>query len=286
MSIKLTLSSYSFSGYKGKKKVNMLTAIPLAKKLGFNAVELVDDNKKPYFMKKADAKKIAQKAAEYGLEISSYTFSADLLRGSGGNIDKEIKRVCKQISLAKIMGAKQVRHDIINNVNEGQSYDSVLPQLIKGAKAITEFGAMQNIKTSCENHGFYFQDMEKIRALIEGVNNPNFHLLADIGNFYCGDINAEEAFTKLAPFIGYVHAKDFIIKTKLNDNDKGYFKSRGGKFLKGATIGTGNVPVKECIKILTQHKYNGYICIEYEGTEDPIQGILTSKRYILNCLNK
>ena len=49
--------------------------------------------------------------------------------------------------------------------------------------------------------------------------------------------------------------------------------TRGGNFFKGAIIGCGVVPVKQCIRILKRAGYDGYLSIEFEGSEDCIYGI-------------
>ena len=60
--------------------------------------------------------------------------------------------------------------------------------------------------------------------------------------------------------------------------------TRGGNFFRGSIIGQGDVPVKQCIRIMKRAGYDGYLCIEFEGKEDCIlgieQGYATLKRYI------
>ena len=51
--------------------------------------------------------------------------------------------------------------------------------------------------------------MEK---LINTVNHPNFGWLCDMGNFLCADEDPAKSCGKAAPYVFYVHAKDFIVK--------------------------------------------------------------------------
>ena len=49
--------------------------------------------------------------------------------------------------------------------------------------------------------------------------------------------------------------------------------SRGGNYLRGAIIGQGDVPVRQCINTLKRAGYDGVLSIEFEGMEDPLKGI-------------
>lgn len=96
-----------------------------------------------------------------------------------------------------------------------------------------------------ENHGFFFQDVDRVESLVTRVGHPNFGLLFDMGNFLCGDVEPSAALGRLAPFVRYVHAKDFIVKEGAGARPgRGFFRSRGGRYLRGTIIGHGEVPVR------------------------------------------
>ena len=60
----------------------------------------------------------------------------------------------------------------------------------------------------------------------------------------------------------------------------GFFKTRGGNFLRGAVLGHGNVPVYQVLNIIKDAGYNGYITLEFEGHEDAV----TACKWGLNTL--
>ena len=125
-----------------------------------------------------------------------------------------------------------------------------------------------------ENHGFFCQDSERVEKLVNSVANDNFGLLCDMGNFLCADENPVDAFSRVAPNAFYCHAKDFHVKSGMgSDPGEGFFKSRAGNYLRGAIIGHGDVPVVQCLSILKNAGYDGYIAIEFEGLEDCEKGI-------------
>ena len=49
--------------------------------------------------------------------------------------------------------------------------------------------------------------------------------------------------------------------------------TRGGNYLRGAIIGHGDVPVLQCLRVIKNAGYNGYITVEFEGMEDCLKGI-------------
>ena len=107
-----------------------------------------------------------------------------------------------------------------------------------------------------------------------GVADSNFGVLIDIGNFCCVDENSANAVGRLAPFAKHVHAKDFHIKSGNGLNPgEGFFKSRGGNYLRGSIIGHGDIPVYQCINILKDKGYDGWISVEFEGLENCEKGI-------------
>ena len=45
-------------------------------------------------------------------------------------------------------------------------------------------------------------------------------------------------------------------------------KPRGCNCLKGTTVGQGIVPVAQCLAILKRAGFDGFVDVEFEGTED------------------
>jgi sugar phosphate isomerase/epimerase len=135
-----------------------------------------------------------------------------------------------------------------------------------------------------ENHGFFVQDSRRAEKLVNRVAHDNFGLLVDMGNFTCADEDPVTAVGRVAPYAFYVHAKDFHIKSGQGQNPgTGFFRSRGGAYLRGAVIGHGDVPVKQCLDALRAAGYDGYVSLEFEGMEENQKaiaiGLENLKRY-------
>lgn len=281
--MKISVSSYSFDRLMASGAMTQLDCIFKAKEIGFDAIEFVDIYAPDGMTKEDYAKMLGEECKKENLPISSFTFSADFLTGSDGNTQEEIERVKKMVDIAEILGAKLIRHDAARG--DGRPFDVVLPILADSCREVTVYAQTKGIRTTVENHGYFCQDSDRVEKLFLSVAHPNFGLLTDMGNFLCADEAPEKAFGRVAPYAFYVHAKDFHVKSAMQPNPgKGFFPSRSGNYLRGAIIGHGNVPVMHCIKALKKANYDGYLAIEFEGMENPIEALTISldnlKRYI------
>ncbi|MCR5523163.1 MAG: sugar phosphate isomerase/epimerase [Clostridia bacterium] len=271
--MKIGVSSYSFQQLISDGKETQLSVIKTASDMGFDGIEFTDLDVPEGMTEKEYAGIIKQECDKYSLPVISYTIGANLL------LPGEVERVCKKLDVAAILGAPTLRHDAAWGVLPEESrsfsgFDTVLPALIKGCKEITAYAKTLGITTMVENHGTFCQESDRVERLITGVNDPNFGVLLDIGNFNCADENSAAATGRLLPYIKHVHAKDFHIKSGNSfDPGEGFFRSRGGNYLRGAIIGQGDVPVYQCIRNIMSSGYDKFVSIEFEGMENCLKGI-------------
>lgn len=285
--MKISVSSYSFSQLLNSGERTQLTLIELAKEMGFDAIEFTDLCPPEGITEEEYAKQIKAESERVGLPVSSYTVGADFINAQ--NIEDEIARICRKVDTASILGVNVMRHDATSgfkgNEAKYKGFDQALPLLIKGCKAVTDYAKRHGIETCVENHGFFSQESLRVEKLVNGVADENFGLLIDIGNFACADDPSPVAVGRLAPYAKYVHAKDFHIKSGNAINPgRGFFRSRGGNYLRGAIIGHGDIPVMQCLSILKNSGYDGYVSIEFEGMENAVDGISTGLENLRNML--
>lgn len=277
--MKLSVSSYSFQQLIRAGKMTQLDTVKAAHDLGLNAIEFIDlcpefgkpatiDEQKEY------ARLIRAEADKYGMDVNAYTIGANLYR-KGEDADREVERLCGQLDVANILGAKVMRHDVCSvygKDGDSRSFIMMLPTLAENARRVSEYGASLGIRTCSENHGTVAQDSYRVEMLFSAVAHDNYGLLVDMGNFACVDEDSATAVSRVAPYAVHVHAKDFIFHDFEEDHPTGYH-TRGCRRLVGCAIGEGNIPVKRCLAILKKAGYDGYVSIEYEGPNDCIEGI-------------
>lgn len=292
--MKISVSSYSFSQCFGDKRLTQFSCIAKAKEMGFDAIEFCEIIPHDGSTREEYAVKLGEEAKRLSLPVSNYTFGADFINGSNGDTQKEVDRVKKEIDIAVLVGATSVRHDATSGFEQSKrkyrGFDAALEIIAPACRAVSEYAATKGVKTMVENHGFFCQDSDRVEKLVNAVACENFGTLADMGNFLCVDENPASAFSRVAPYVFYAHAKDFIVKSAMEPNPgDGFFRSRSGNYLRGTVVGHGNVPVKQCLTILKNALYDGYIAIEFEGVEDAIVGLgiglANLRRYIAEVSN-
>lgn len=272
--MKYSVTTYSFSKLIREEKYDQFTLIEKVKEMGFDAIEFTDLATPDNMTETEFAAKLAEEAYRCNLEISNYTVGADLINGCDGNTEKEIERLMKKVDVAEVLGAKGMRHDagwgFKDERKNYMGFDEALPIFINGCKKVTEYAQTKGIQTMIENHGFFCQESQRVEKIVCGVGNKNFGMLLDCGNFLCADENPVQAFGRLVNYVKYVHAKDFFVRSGMGyDPGMGFFKTRGGNYLRGTIIGQGDAPVKQCISIIKNSGYDGYLSVEFEGIEEP-----------------
>ena len=274
--MKIGVSSYSFQQLINSGEETHLSIISKAKEMGFDGIEFIDLKVPEGMTEEEYAYELRAESDKVGIPIIAYTIGANLLCDEG--LDAEVERICKKIDIAHILGAKVLRHDAAWGMPEAlknhAGFEQILPVLTEGCKRVTEYAKSKNIVTCIENHGFFCQESNRVAKIVTSVADENFGVLIDMGNFCCADENSAIAVGNLAPYAKHVHAKDFHIKNgnALNPG-KGFFKSRGGNYLRGSIIGHGDIPVFQCLSILKSSGYDGWVSVEFEGLENCVEGI-------------
>lgn len=269
--MKIGVSSYSFMQLLRAGLHTQFSILLLAASLGFDGIEFTDLTPPEGTTEEKYALLLKEEAARCGLKIISHTVGANLL---SADPEAEIKRLCHKIDIAQLLGVPLLRHDAYfafpKNAPAEADFNYYLPRIVKMFRQVTEYAQSRGIKTCTENHGLICQDPERVEAIMKGVDSPNFGWLVDIGNFLCADCAPLTSVKIAAPYAFHVHAKDFHL---WDTAQEGAFASRGGKYLKGATLGEGIVPVKDCLHTLFSAGYNGFVSVEFEGSEPVIPAL-------------
>lgn len=272
--MKTCVSSYSYGGYASEEKLGMLGIIDHAKSVGFDGIEFVEGAWQNDPRRVSEMREHCEKV---GITPVAYLTGADFLNNGSADGKEEIARLKGLVDMAATLGVSLMRHDVTGGIRTrkyGIGYDDVLPVLAERIREVTEYAAEKGIRTMTENHGFFSQDANRVEKLINAVGHPNFGALVDMGNFLCADENPNISVGIMAPYAFHVHAKDFFVKSGLEPNPgDGWFRSRGGNYLRGAIIGHGDARVAQSIGTMVRSGYDGYITIEFEGMEDNLRGI-------------
>ncbi len=287
--MKFSVSTYSLGSLKETEGVKEIDLIKIAKEIGFDGVEFAEIHPEKNQDKKEYAALLKAECEKVGITPVQYSIGADFIYGCDGDLEKEIDRLKYEVEVAEILGVSGMRHDCAhgfkNDEKKYNGFQDALPRIVKGCAAVTEYAKTKGIRTMTENHGFFSQDSDRVEQIVLGVKNDNFGLLLDMGNFLCADENPVNAFGRLINYAVFIHAKDFHIKSGNNiAPTDGFFKTRGGTYLRGAVLGHGDVPVFQCLSLAKNSGYDGFVTLEFEGVENArigcSWGLNTLKKYL------
>jgi sugar phosphate isomerase/epimerase len=231
---------------------------------------------------------IRNKAESAGVTLSNMAIGANFFTDDQSELEAEVKRVKAHVDLADQLGIKLMRHDVVAHAglqgDDTPLFEKALPSIVTAAKEIAQYAAAKGITTSLENHGFFVQAADRVRRIIHAVDEPNFKTTLDVGNFVCVDEDPTVSVPQNLPYAMVVHFKDFYIRPADQNPGDGWFRSRGGKYLRGAVVGNGDLDLRSVAKSIKESDFSGYASIEFEGWEDCLlgcsRGVANAKRLL------
>jgi sugar phosphate isomerase/epimerase len=128
----------------------------------------------------------------------------------------------------------------------------VAAQVIATIESLLPDAVEHGVTLALENHGGITATPKQLLHLVKSVNAPQggFGVNLDTGNFHGEDPYAEVA--ELAPYAVNVQVKTEITR-------------KGGK--------EEPADLARIVSILREAKYSGYVVLEYEADEDPMEAI-------------
>jgi len=169
--MKIGVSSYSFSKYIKEKKCSYTDICDIAKNLGYDGIEFVGLRNEswgftadPFEM----AREIKAHCEKIGLEIVAYTVGANLV---GDGADAVVEELKESVRIAAKLGAPVMRHDVCYKLRDSHlyGYEEAIEEMVPRIREVTDYAASFGIKTCTENHGFIFQEPERVEELILAV---------------------------------------------------------------------------------------------------------------------
>ncbi|MBR1585077.1 MAG: sugar phosphate isomerase/epimerase [Clostridia bacterium] len=281
--MRIGLSSYSLDREIQSGRMDVGAAIEWAARHGAECMELVPfafrfDDPDTGRIDEEKIRGVRRQARDAGIPLVNYSVLADFCR-EGEALEKEIARVKHEVDIAAALGVPRMRHDVSGfrrpqAQNTAADFDRWLPVMADAAREVTRHGRQVGVNTLIENHGFFANGCDRVERVLRLVNDENYGLLLDTGNVVCVDEDAQVAAAQLAPLTRMVHLKDFYIRTRdpgdstQFDCAGSWFRSRGGKYLRGAILAQGDLDIYAVLRSLKAAGYDGDIAIEFEGLED------------------
>jgi len=159
--------------------------------------------------------------------------------GADAARQKTVDNHKKWVDAAKFLGCHSIR---VNSHGEGIDDAEKAKNCVKGLTALSTYAADQHINVIVENHGGLSSNGAWMAKVLKDVSLDNCGSLPDFGNFHGYD--RYKGLNELMPYAKGVSAKS-------RDFDKD-----------GNEVQTD---FRKALKIVLEHKYHGWVGVEYEG---------------------
>jgi L-ribulose-5-phosphate 3-epimerase len=253
----LSCENWSYRDLIRAGKLDPLTIPAFYKEQGIPGISYND-----MFFKTVDDAYIDQvKAAVHqaGRVVTSYIIEGNLAMADESKRTAQVEADKTKMRAAKRLGAPVVRINV-GNTGAEQADDTLgVERVIKiFNEQLVPLAKQLNIKISIENHGGVSKTAANVVRIIKGTDSKWVGALVDFGNFPA-DVRYDEV-ALAAPYAFVTHVKVNVF------DDKGE---------------AAEYDFPRVLGIMKKNRYKGPISIEYEGKDDPVEGVRKTKALIL-----
>jgi sugar phosphate isomerase/epimerase len=224
-----------------------------ADKMGYAGIEIrgvrgeMDLTKVPELQgsRLAEAKK---DLAALGLVVTDLGASAHMHEKDPAAREQQLDEGRRFIDLAHAMGVKYVRV-FGNEIPKGEPKEEVMKRIVAGFQELAEHAKPAGVTVLIESHGD-FTSSPDLRDILTRVGSESFALLWDAHHtFVAGHEQPADTFAQLGKWMRHTHLKDSV---------------PAGADRRYVLTGTGDVPVKEQVRVLAKGGYAGFYSFEWE----------------------
>jgi sugar phosphate isomerase/epimerase len=284
--MKLSVSTYSLARWRRENNKTLEDTIDAIADLGVPAIEFSGLDEKATMDPVRRAGVLRKRCTKRGLKVVGYSTSAELLVPPRQQREA-IDRLKHQVDIAAAFGVPSMRHDVTRGFGEHskgvkspKTFDGAVKIVVPAIREVADYAQTKGVRSSLENHGFYMQESRRVEKLIKAVKHPNYGLTLDMGNFLCVNENPVNAVKRLAKYAQMAHVKDFHVRPKSTVPPTGWFNTPTSIALRGAIVGHGVIDVPKQIELLKRAGYDGFLSLEFEGMEEPLNAVRLGLEYL------
>lgn len=237
------------------------TILDQASQLGYSALELrglvaeMDLPKSPQFTG-AKLKESLKDLAALELKISDLGASSKLGESDPVKRAAQLDEAKRFIDLAHELKSPYVRV-FGGKLLKGQTMEDATERIIAGFRELHEHAKGGGVTLLIESHD-EFTTSASLLKILKGANLPTAAFLWDAHHtIVAGHEQPAETYRQLGKYARHTHLKDSR-PPQAGKKDRRY-----------VLTGTGEVPVKETVKVLAANGYRGYYCFEWEKRWHP-----------------
>ena len=212
--------------------------------------------------------------AKTGRRLSGLSLSNNFNQADPHELRTQIETVKQWIGVGADLAAPVMRifGGHLKDRYDPQACGEARQHVLDALREVVEVAEDRGVVLALENHGGMPCTGEEQVAVIQEVGSEHLRATVDVGNYMsCGQeghIGTQIA----APFAAYVHFKDFH---KVIDE-----RALWGWQARPATVGQGDVDLPACLAALKAAGFDGFVALEYEGTDDEALGVPQSVEFM------
>jgi sugar phosphate isomerase/epimerase len=191
--------------------------------------------------------------AALGLVVTDLGASARMHEKEKAARDKQLDEGRRFIDLAQAMGVPYVRM-FGDKLPPEEPKAEVMKRVVEGFQQMAAHAKSAGVTVLIESHGDFTRSSD-LDAIFKGVGSDAFLLLWDAHHtFVAGQEQPADTWKSLGKYVRHTHLKD----SKPEGAERRY-----------VLTGSGEVPVKEQVRVLAQAGYKGFYCYEWEKKWHP-----------------
>ena len=260
---KMGLAGYSLRKYLDLKmpanpRMDLLRFAEFAAKHGCDAIEPTSY----YFPDTSLPAVIALKnhCARLGIEITGSAVGNNFCQPDEKKRQEQIQLVTDWLDRVSLLGGRTLRV-FAGGTPKDITEEQCRKWTIDCLKAACEHAAKVGVYVALENHGGITATAEQLISLVKAVDHPWFGVNLDSGNFKTED--PYQDLEKLAPYAVVTQFKSEI-------QPKGQPKQKAD--------------YNRLVSILRKANYSGYVILEYEAADEPLEAIPVELKAIAKSL--
>jgi sugar phosphate isomerase/epimerase len=222
------------------------------------------------------ADRVRAALSKTGLTLSGFSLGNDFNEEDPAKFKAQVDSVKEWIRVAAELHAPVSRifggHLPPKQRNDPSAKAKGVQRILDGLGAVVHEAEKSGVVLAIENHGGLPCTGEEQVEVIRKINSPSLKATVDVGNYLNGNQEAHVGTRIAAPVCAYVHFKDF---KKIPDATAPY-----GRKIEACVLGEGAVDHRACLNALKKAGYDGFIALEYEGTEDEKTGVPRSVAFM------
>ncbi|MCB0582857.1 MAG: sugar phosphate isomerase/epimerase [Phaeodactylibacter sp.] len=264
----ISLAQWSLHRSLQSGEMDNLDFAEMAKKdFGISAVEYVSQFFQDKAKDKAYLAEMKKRADDNGVKSLLIMVDGE---GDLGSTDDEARALAvtnhyKWLDAAKALGCHSIR---VNAAGRGTASD-VAQAALRSLQQLGDYAAQLDLNVLVENHGGYSSDGKWLSFIMGALKRPNIGTLPDFGNFCIergedgkcvNEYNRYDGMHDLLPFAKGVSAKSYAFDEKGRETTIDY---------------------AHMLKLVRDAGYTGHVGIEFEGEGSEIDGILHTKKLLV-----